>query len=318
MMVNAFGWPPVTDPLAFGKVAVLMGGTSSEREVSLKSGDAVYRALLAQGVDAYAIDAGRDVLSVLDHGGFDRVFIVLHGAGGEDGTLQGALEIMSLPYTGSGVLGSALAMDKVKSKRLWQGLGLPTPAYRTVNGVVSVEDVIADVGLPLIVKPAAQGSSIGMAKVGDAGELKSALQTAENYDDEVLVEQWVEGAEYTVAVLGNKALPVIELQTPHTFYDYDAKYVSNDTKYICPCGLDAKTEAAFQQLAIDAFSALGCRGWGRVDLMVDDRGRPWLLEANTVPGMTDHSLVPMAAKQAGLSFENLVWRILEETMERGA
>ena len=306
----------VTDPSAFGKVAVLLGGLSSEREISLKSGQAVHAALLSQGVDAHAVDVGRDVLRVLAEGKFDRAFIVLHGAGGEDGTLQGALQILGLPYTGSGVLGSALGMDKVKSKQVWQGMGLPTPRYQVANTKTTAEGVMSDLGLPLIIKPSTQGSSIGMAKVEEAHALHSALQAAAEYDDEVLIEQWVQGAEYTVAVLGEQALPVIKLETPRTFYDYEAKYHANDTQYLCPCGLDAKTETAYQQLALKAFNALGCHGWGRVDLMVDEQGQAWLLEVNTVPGMTDHSLVPMAAKAANISFEQLVWRILETSLEQ--
>ena len=312
-MVGSFSQETFTDASAFGKVAVLMGGMSSEREISLKSGNAVLSALQARGVDAYGVDVGQDVLSVLAEGAFDRVFIALHGEGGEDGKIQGALETIGLPYTGTGVLGSALGMDKVRTKQLWTGLGLATPKYAIYPKMSSIEEIIELVGLPAIVKPSTQGSSIGMAKIDRVDELQTALQEAAKYDDEVLIEQWITGAEYTVGILGGKALPVIKLETPHAFYDYEAKYVSNDTRYLCPCGLDQETENAYQVLALEAFKAVGCHGWGRVDLMVNEQG-PWLLEVNSVPGMTDHSLVPMAAKQAGIGFESLVWRILEQTV----
>ena len=313
-MLSSFGQETITDASTFGKVAVLMGGMSSEREISLKSGNAVLSALQARGVDAHGVDAGRDVMSVLEEGAFDRVFIALHGEGGEDGKIQGALETVGLPYTGTGVLGSALGMDKVRTKQLWAGLGLATPKYAIYPKMDSVEEIVELVGLPAIVKPSAQGSSIGMAKIERADELQTALQEAAKYDDEVLIEQWITGEEYTVAILAGKALPAIKLETPHTFYDYEAKYVSNDTRYLCPCGLDQETESTYQVLAFEAFEAVGCYGWGRVDLMVNEQG-PWLLEVNTVPGMTDHSLVPMAAKQAGIDFQSLVWRILEQTVE---
>lgn len=313
-MSNTFAPAKITDPKAFGKVAVLMGGLSSEREISLKSGNAVLTALQAQGVDAHGIDANRDVLSVLVAGKFDRAFIVLHGQGGEDGTLQGALETIGMPYTGSGVLGSSLGMDKIRTKRLWLGVGLPTPRYDVFASDSRVDDIIAKVGVPAIVKPAAQGSSIGMSKVNDANELRAALEVAAKFKDDILIEQWITGAEYTIAILAGQALPMIKLETTHAFYDYEAKYFANDTRYLCPCGLDAQTEARYQKIALEAFNVLGCRGWGRIDMMVDAAGNPWLLEVNTVPGMTDHSLVPMAAKAAGLSFENLVWRILEDTV----
>jgi len=310
----------VSDAGAFGKVVVLLGGTSSEREVSLKSGDAIYKSLKAQGVDAYKVDPANDLFDlfdVLSEATFDRAFIALHGSGGEDGTMQGALETLNIPYTGSGVLGSALAMDKVRSKQLWKGLELPTPSYAVYARGVSMDEVIGAVNLPVIVKPSGQGSSIGMSIAHDLQSLRTALEEAAKYDAEVLIEQWIQGAEYTVAVLGEQALPLIKLETAREFYDYEAKYLANDTRYICPCGLEVREEEAFQLLALDAFRSLGCQGWGRVDFMVDGQGEPWLLEVNTVPGMTDHSLVPMAAKAAGLSFDNLVWRILETTVAMG-
>ncbi len=304
----------VQDPKTFGKVAVLMGGRSAEREISLKSGNAVLEALVKSGVDAHGVDAGGDVLQIVSEGEFDRVFIALHGEGGEDGTIQGALETIGMPYTGSGVLGSALAMDKLRAKQLWLGADLPTPPFALLGDETGSEDIVRELGLPLIVKPVSQGSSIGMTKVVEHQELNQAWRVARGHDPLVLVERWVEGREYTVAILQEQTLPVIELETPRAFYDFEAKYEASDTQYICPCGLEPGVEQAFQSLALKAFKALGCHGWGRVDLMVDDSGAPWLLEANTVPGMTDHSLVPMAARHAGMPFEQLVWRILETSL----
>lgn len=298
------------NPSDYGKVAVLMGGWAAERDVSLRSGAAVLHALLEEGVDAVGIDAGQDVLRRLDEGAFDRVFNVVHGRGGEDGQLQGALEVMHLPYTGSGVLASAIGMDKARSKQLWLGLGMPTPVYQSLTGDTDWAQVVEDLGLPLIVKPAQEGSSIGMSKVNSAQELQAAYAEAAQYG-EVFAEQWVRGEEYTVAILQQRALPVIRLRTPNEFYDYDAKYQRNDTEYLCPCGLDESKEREIQVLALQAFKALGASGWGRVDVMIDENGLPWLLEINTVPGMTDHSLVPMAARADGLSFNQLVLSILE-------
>ena len=302
------------DPGQFGRVALLMGGWSAEREVSLTSGAAVLEALRQRGVDATGIDVGRDIARVLAEGGYDRVFVMLHGRGGEDGTMQGLLEILDLPYTGSGVLGSALAMDKVASKRLWAGMGLPTPEFMVPAGEAELE-LAGAMGYPLMVKPAREGSSIGMSRVTNASGLQNAWVTARQYDRRVLVERWVEGTEYTVAILGDAALPVIRLETPREFYDYEAKYQAEDTGYHIPCGLPEAGEQALQELALRAFRALGARGWGRVDLMVDGEGQPWLIEVNTVPGMTGHSLVPMAARAAGLAFDELVWRILAMTLE---
>lgn len=302
------------DPKVFGKVAVLMGGQSAEREVSLKSGAAVYQALIKQKVNAHEIDVGHNILSVLSSGHFDRVFIALHGRGGEDGTMQGALEILQLPYTGSGVMASALAMDKLRTKYTWMGQGLPTPGYCTLNDDSDFDGVVAQYGLPLMVKPAHEGSSIGMSKVTKAEQLKPAYENAAKYDSEVFVEQWIAGKEYTVAVLDGEALPVIRLETPNEFYDYDAKYVSNTTGYHIPCGLDEAAEKELQSLAVKAFNGIGAHGWGRVDVLCDKDGKPYLIELNTIPGLTDHSLVPMAAKHAGISFDELVVRILQTTL----
>jgi D-alanine-D-alanine ligase len=293
----------------FGKVAVLLGGRSAEREVSLKSGNAVLTALKKSGVDAHAFDPAERELSELK--GFDRVFIALHGRYGEDGTIQGALELMGIPYTGSGVLASALAMDKWRTKLVWQSAGIPSPRFAMLNGNTDFDAAVRELGLPLMVKPASEGSSIGMSKVTRAEDLKPAAELAAKYDRLVFAEQFVRGAEYTASILGDQGLPLIRLETPHTFYDYDAKYVANDTRYICPCGLPPERERALQALALKAFQILGCQGWGRADLIVDEGGTPYFLEMNTAPGMTDHSLVPMAARQAGMSFEQLVVRILE-------
>lgn len=285
---------PVNDAAAFGKVAVLLGGRSAEREVSLKSGRAVLTALRAQGVDAHGIDAGPDVLQVLASGGYDRVFIVLHGRGGEDGVIQGALETLGLPYTGSGVLASALGMDKLRTKQVWLGAGLPTPPFRLVEAATDPAAVIAELGLPLAVKPVREGSSIGISRVDRVEDFKTAWAQAARCDAAVLVEPWITGEEYTGAVLQGEALPLIRLETPRTFYDYEAKYNADDTRYHCPCGLPPEQEAEWRQLVLRAFAALDGYGWGRVDFMVDAHQRPWLLEVNTVPGMTDHSLVPIS------------------------
>jgi len=300
---------------AFGKVAVLMGGWSAEREVSLKSGKAVLDALLSRGVDAHGIDVDRHIIQTLQAGGYDRVFNILHGRGGEDGVIQGALETLGLPYTGSGVMASALSMDKLRTKQLWLGAGLPTPSFEILAEGFDPAAVVARLGLPIMVKPATEGSSIGMSKVVSEAQLQAAWETASQYDTTVLAEAWSTGGEYTAAIRGRQSLPLIRLEPAVDFYDFDAKYVSDQTQYHCPCGLDAAKEAELQQLALRAFDALGSRGWGRVDLMLDGEGRPWLLENNTLPGMTDHSLVPMAAKVAGMSFDDLVWRILEESLE---
>lgn len=301
------------DVRQFGKVAVLLGGTAAERDISLMSGAAVLQALRQSGVDAHAIDAADAPLTQLQQGGFDRVFNVLHGRGGEDGVIQGALETLGLPYTGSGILGSALGMDKLRSKAIWRGLGMPVAADRLLSADDDAAAVASEIGLPLIIKPCREGSSLGMSKVDSADQLAAAYVDAAALDAEVFAESWLPGAEYTVALLDGQALPVIRLEVPGGFYDYDAKYIGEQTRYLLPCGLDADAEQAIQQLAIDAFAALGASGWGRVDLRCDATGRPHLLEINTVPGMTDHSLVPMAARHAGLSFADLVLAILETT-----
>jgi D-alanine-D-alanine ligase len=300
----------VNNSADFGRVAVLYGGRSAERSVSLKSGKAVLDALQNAGVDAYGIDAGADLATRLIAERPDRVFIALHGRGGEDGSLQGLLESLQLPYTGSGVMSSALGMDKLRTKLIWQSLGLATPAYAVLRDQADCEQIVASLGTPLIVKPIHEGSSIGMAKVQSVQELEQAWQAARQYDDVALVEKWITGAEFTVAILDGRAMPAIRLRTPHTFYDYEAKYLTNDTQYICPCELPPEREAELGELCLEAFNAVGCRGWGRVDVMQDQAGKFYLLEVNTVPGMTDHSLVPMAAAAAGMSFTELVLAIL--------
>lgn len=285
-----------------GRVAVLAGGRSAERAVSLKSGRAVHDALRSIGVLAELVDPSEHKVEVLR--GFDVCFIALHGRGGEDGVIQGVLEHLGVPYTGSGVMASAIGMDKVKTKMIWRAAGLPTPDFYVAG------QPMTELSFPLMVKPAHEGSSIGMRKVDDAEQLADAIAEAEKFDTEVLVEQWIHGAEFTVAILDGEALPAIRLETPNRFYDYEAKYEANTTRYLCPCGLDAEQEKALQVLALEAFNQIGCRGWGRVDVMQDEQGRFYLLEVNTVPGMTDHSLVPMAAKAAGRDFPQLVAEIL--------
>ncbi|WP_026957927.1 D-alanine--D-alanine ligase [Aliagarivorans taiwanensis] len=302
----------------FGKVAVLFGGDSAEREVSLNSGKAVLSGLQRAGIDAHGVDTQGFELGELKQQGFERAFIALHGRGGEDGTLQGALEYLGIPYTGSGVLGSALAMDKIRCKQLWQTLELPTAHYAIVEQSSyrreQAAGLMAEFSGDVIVKPALEGSSIGMAKASNAKELAEALDEAFKFDSRVLVEAWITGPEYTVAVLGGKALPSIRMQTPHTFYDYQAKYKSTSTEYFCPSGLSEQDEAELGELAVAAFQAVGCEAWGRVDFMRDELGNWYLLEVNTAPGMTETSLVPKAAAAAGMSFEKLVENVLEMTL----
>ncbi len=308
----------VSQPAAFGRVAVLMGGCSAEREVSLKSGEAVLDALLSKGVNAAAVDAGSpNFVAQLQTGAFDCAFNVVHGRGGEDGVMQGLLNYLDIPVTGSDVLGSALSMDKPRTKRVWQGLGLPTPDFVMLSSQQSLETAARSLGFPMILKPAHEGSSIGMTRVDEVDQLEKAWRDAARYDHEVMAERWVSGEEYTAAIVGDLVLPLIRLETPREFYDYEAKYQSDSTRYHCPCGLPDVQETALQELARQAFDAVGASGWGRVDFFLDAEGGVWLIEVNTVPGMTDHSLVPMAAQQYGWGMPELVWRILE-TAGRGS
>ena len=290
---------------------MLLGGKSAEREVSLKSGGMVLKALRSRGVDAHAFDPSERDFDILKKEKFERAFIALHGRFGEDGTVQGVLEWLGIAYTGSGVLASALAMDKLRTKRIWVAEKLPTPKYELLGKDTNIRIVARKLGLPVMVKPASEGSSIGMSKVRAAAALDEAYALAVNYDRVVIAEQFVDGIELTCGILGSEALPLIKLETPRDFYDYEAKYVADNTRYILPCGLPAKKERELQELCLAAFRTLGCEGWGRVDLMLNRRGRPFLLEVNTAPGMTDHSLVPMAARAVGLSYEDLCIRILE-------
>jgi D-alanine-D-alanine ligase len=304
----------IKKPEQFGRVAVVMGGTAAEREVSLRSGAAVYQALKQQGIDAVAVDVSSNIIDALIGVKADRVFNIIHGRGGEDGVLQAVLEVLGLPYTGSGVLASALAMDKLRTKLCWQGYGLVTPKWFLLKTEADLDACIEKLGFPVIVKPAQEGSSIGMSKANNREELAKALKIAADYNCDVYAEAWVTGKEYTVGVLCGKALPVIRLETPNAFYDYEAKYKATTTQYHCPCGLPEQQEQHLQQLAVTACEVIGVTGWGRVDVFIDDLGQAQLIEVNTVPGMTDHSLVPMAAKQAGIDFDALVWRILETSL----
>jgi D-alanine-D-alanine ligase len=304
----------VSDAKEFGRVAVLLGGDSSEREISLLSGNAVLAALQGRGVDAQAFDPrDRRLASVLD---FDRVWIALHGPGGEDGTLQGALEYLGVPYTGSGVMGSAIGMDKLRTKRLAHAVGVATADYVVLRGPQDFEIAVERIGLPMIVKPATQGSSVGMTKVERESDLPAAYQAAAAFESSVFAEPWITGKEYTVAVLQGRALPSIRIETPQTFYDYEAKYFRDDTRYYCPSGLSSQAEQHLANLALAAFDAIGASGWGRADFMADATGRPLLLEVNTIPGMTSHSLVPMAARAVEIDFDELVWRVLETSFTR--
>jgi D-alanine-D-alanine ligase len=300
----------------FGKVAVMLGGTSAERPVSLNSGAAVLAALTRQGVDAHAFDPANRNLGDLITGEFDRVFIALHGRYGEDGCMQGALELLGIPYTGSGVMASAIGMDKWRTKLLWRAAGLPTADWDILTAASDFAAVEKKLGLPIFVKPAREGSSIGMSKVTESGMLKAAYEAAAEHDTLVLAEKFIDGAEFTVGILGEAALPLIRLEPAKdkAFYDFEAKYLRNDTQYHCPAGLPEAQEMALRKLALDAFRLVGGRGWGRVDVMLDSLGNPYLLEVNTSPGMTDHSLVPMAARVAGLDFDALCMKILEQTL----
>ena len=306
----------VGDARAFGRVAVLFGGASSEREISLLSGNAVLAALKARGVDAHAFDPRDQALAELLTGRFERVWIALHGPGGEDGTLQGALEYLGVPYTGSGVMGSAIGMDKLRTKRLALAVGVPTADFVVLRGPQDFELALERLRLPLMVKPATQGSSVGMTRVERAGELAAAYAAAAQFETLVFAEPWLTGSEYTVGILQGAALPSIRIETPKTFYDYEAKYFRTDTRYFCPSALSSGAEAHLAQLALASFEACGASGWGRADFMMDAAGRPQLLEINTVPGMTDHSLVPMAARAVGIDFGELCWRVLETSFTR--
>ncbi|MEW6981331.1 D-alanine--D-alanine ligase [Colwelliaceae bacterium 6471] len=301
------------------KIAVLYGGNSAEREVSLRSGAAIFKGLQQAGFDVVLLDTKNHDLSGLKQQKIDRVFIALHGRGGEDGCIQGALEYMEIPYTGSNVLGSALSMDKIRSKQIWQSLGLPTAPFVVVDSShfapKHAGEILADLGGKVMVKPANEGSSIGMAKAENAEQLVAALNAAFAFDEHILVEAWIDGPEYTVAILGDDALPAIHMETPRDFYDYEAKYQSTTTQYHCPCGLSEDDESTLQSLALKAFRATGAKGWGRVDVMRTEQGQWQLLEVNTVPGMTETSLVPKAAKVFGLSFSQLVTRILELSVD---
>jgi D-alanine-D-alanine ligase len=306
----------VTGAGEFGRVAVLLGGDSAEREVSLMSGKAVLEALVARGIAATPFDPAERALAELVADGFDRAFVALHGPGGEDGALQGALEWLGLPYTGSGVIGSAIGMDKLRTKRLAAAAGVATPPWIELKGAADFERAVAELGLPLAVKPASQGSSVGMSRVNAAAELPAAWRAASALDPVVIAERWITGGEFTVAVLQGEALPAIRIETPRTFYDYQAKYFADDTRYLIPCGLSRADETAMQAAALATFSATGAAGWGRVDFVSAGDGKALLLEINTVPGMTSHSLVPMAARASGIDFPELCWRILETSFAR--
>lgn len=297
-----------------GKVVVLMGGVAAERDVSLRSGAAILEALKSEGVEAVGCDVTSVAQLVEIAQKYDRAFIALHGRWGEDGGVQAVLDSLALPYTGSGMTASALAMDKLRTKWLWKGVGLPTPAFKVVSSSSPLDVENFDLTFPVIVKPSHEGSSIGMRKVDTLDALQEAVNFAQQYDSEILIEQWITGREFTCAVLDGEALPMIQLKTDHDFYDFDAKYQSNTTEYLCPCGLAAEEEKRIQALVLQAFDAVGARHWGRVDLMLNDQSQPWLIEINTVPGMTDHSLVPMAAKAVDLSFSKLVLKLISLTL----
>ena len=301
------------DVRKYGKVAVLMGGTSGEREISLRSGAAVLKSLLNSGVDAHGVDVDKNIFSGLQENRFDRVFIALHGCGGEDGAMQGGLKILGLPYTGSDIMASSICMNKLMTKKLWSIAGVQSPKFMPVDGAVDYQQVVSTLGVPFVIKPSLEGSSLGIHKVSSEHEFKAAIQDAQKYQGTLMAEQWVNGSEYTVAVLNGVALPVIKLETPHEFYDFEAKYQASDTQYILPCGLNEIEENALKAEALNAFSATSATGWGRVDVMIDSEDQHWFLEVNTVPGMTDHSLVPMAAASVGINFDQLVLNILDTT-----
>jgi len=295
----------------FENVAVFMGGWSAEREVSLNGGQAVFDALTRLGINVMAVDVDRKICQQIEKKQFSHVFNMLHGRGGEDGVIQGFLDVLGIPYTGTGVLGAALTMDKFRCKQLWRGLNLPTPDFLELKNETDCEQALENLGLPLMVKPVLEGSSIGISKVNEKNEMLPAWEIAKECGGVIIAEKFIDGKEYTAAILNDEVLPMIQLQTAREFYDYKAKYISNDTQYICPCGLTEKFESELAELMLQAFKCTMCEGWGRVDFMLDKNQQPWLIEVNTVPGMTDHSLVPMAAKQAGMSFDDLVLNILE-------
>ncbi|UTF59646.1 D-alanine--D-alanine ligase [Gilvimarinus sp. DA14] len=300
----------------FGRVGVLYGGQSAEREISLKSGAAVMAALQRLGVNTVDLDIGADGINQLQQAQIDRAFIALHGPGGEDGRIQAVLEYLGIPFTGCDVQSSAIAMDKLRTKQLWRGVGVQTPDFVLLNDNSSWQLVIEQLGGEVMVKPAHEGSSIGMARVDNADALAAAYRKAAEFDAVVIAERVIRGPEYTVAILAGEALPPIRLETHHHFYDFDAKYLASDTRYICPCGLDEVRESAIRAQALEAFTAIGCRDWGRVDVMADEEGEFYMLEVNTVPGMTNHSLVPMAAKAKGMDFDELVLKVLTESLQR--
>jgi D-alanine-D-alanine ligase len=305
------------NPDKYGKVAVLMGGASGEREVSLKSGAAVFKALQELGIDVHSIDADKSVFAVLSQGNYDRAFIALHGCGGEDGAIQGGLEIIGLPYTGSGVMASGICMDKLMTKKVWAAAGINSPQFMPVNADTGYETVEKRIGAPFIIKPSLEGSSLGVHKVDNLTQYKAAVEEASLHSGMLMAERWIEGKEYTVSILDDEALPVIRLETPNVFYDYEAKYKANDTSYLLPCGLNQDDEVRLQNQALEAFNSTGAKGWGRVDVMIDQNNQAWFLEVNTVPGMTDHSLVPMAAASKNIDFNNLVLRILDTSFKAG-
>ncbi len=298
----------------YGKVAVLSGGDSAEREISLQTGAAVHAALIRRGIDAHLFDPGEKSVCRLMDEKFDCAFIALHGRGGEDGVIQGALQSLGIPYTGSGVLGSALAMDKTRSKLIWREKGLPTPDFIDITERADLGRVAPELGFPVMVKPVREGSSCGATKVKSEDELIPAWEKAFALDQRVLAEHWVTGSEYTAAIVGRQVLPMIRLETDREFYDYEAKYRDDATRYICPCGLETGRELELADLMLAAFDALDASGWGRVDFMIDEKGNPWLIELNTVPGMTSHSLVPMSARQAGIGFDSLVESVLKTSI----
>lgn len=305
----------ITNPAQFGRVGLLVGGASAEREVSLDGGRAVLAALERKQIEVEMFDGSPALFAAINEGRIDRVFNLVHGPGGEDGTIQGALQLMDVPVTGSGLLGSALSMDKVHSKWVWERRGIRTPPFSLFKQDEQVpDDIIEKWGLPLFVKPAGLGSSIGITRVEQADELPAAVKLASKYSETIIVEPEVKGSEYFAGIVGEVVLPLIRIETPNKFYDYEAKYESDDTQYFCPCGLPADLEARLKALSLEAFESLDCSGWGRVDFILDEKGEAWFLEANTTPGMTSHSLVPQAAAQMGIDFDELVWRILESSL----